>query len=264
MNPQELLMGAQSIAEKTGRWLQSARPDSRVKVIDTKSSARDVVTALDRQTEARIIESLLAWRPDDGIIAEESGISEGTSGIEWVIDPIDGTVNFIYGIGSSAISIAARHEGVEVVGVVFDLVTGALYSAALDAGSHVTQGGKVRQLSGPAPVPPAEMLVATGFHYTTDVRLRQARAVANLLPHIRDIRRLGAASLDLVAVADGRLDSYVEEGLKPWDHAAAGLIAREAGLVVRGLDAEPDERLVIAAHPEQSEVFLNLLKDCGF
>ena len=196
-----------------------------IAVADTKSSAVDVVTAADRASEELIRSRILAARPDDAIMGEEGEDHAGTSGVRWIVDPIDGTVNYLYGLPEWAVSIAVEVEGEIVAGVVVNGSTGVEYAAARGAGA--TRDGRPIAVR---PTPPlAERLVLTGFGYQSDVRAHQAACVAALLPHVRDIRRMGSCALDLCHVADGSGDAYVEEGPNPWDYSAGGLVLTEAG-----------------------------------
>ena len=200
-----------------------------VSVAATKSSAIDVVTEADRAAEALIRDTIRAARPDDAFLGEEGHDESGTTGVRWVIDPIDGTVNFLYGIPQYAVSIAAEVDGEMVAGVVLDVGKRVEYVArpGPDGVTLALRDDTPIEVRGPAPL--AERLVATGFSYLTEVKVVQAAAAGRLLPRIRDLRRLGSCALDLCHVAEGRLDGYVEEGVNLWDHAAGGLIARAAG-----------------------------------
>ncbi|MDO9458146.1 inositol monophosphatase family protein [Nocardioides sp.] len=200
-----------------------------VTVADTKTSAIDVVTEADRATEALVRDRILARRPDDAILGEEGDDVVGTSGVRWIVDPIDGTVNFLYGIPQYAVSLAAEVDGVVVAGVVVDVAKDVFYVArpGADAATVALRDDVPIRVGEPRPLD--RRLVATGFSYVTEVKVVQAAAVGVLLPRIRDIRRLGSCALDLCHVAEGRLDAYVEEGVNLWDHAAGGLIARAAG-----------------------------------
>lgn len=261
--PQHLLGVAERVGSAAAEYVAALRPTGRVEVAYTKSSATDAVTAIDRASEEFIRSRLLAERPNDTIIGEEGDDHVGSSGVSWLVDPIDGTVNFIYGIPAYAVSIAAEVGGEVVAGFVVNVVSGESWAA------HVG-GGSATPLSRSGPSDGlAHALVATGFNYLPAVRARQATAVARLLPQVRDIRRFGSAALDLCALAAGRIDAYVEQGLQPWDLAAGVLIARESGMVVAGLDAdgtigEPGERLVMAAHEAIAEEFFDLVLACGF
>lgn len=259
-----LLDLAREVAAEAVDHVRSMRPAGRVGVADTKSSPTDLVTAIDRSCEDLIRSRILQARPDDAFIGEEGQDVPGTSGVEWIVDPIDGTVNFVYGIPRYAVAIAARVDGIVQAGVVANIATGETFVATLGGGAWQVDGAEPRRLTGPPDLPPDQMLVATGFNYVRDVRTRQADAVARLLPHVRDIRRIGAAALDLTDLALGRLDAFVEQGLKLWDVAAAGLIATEAGLVLTGPGGTPSERLVVAVRPTRLEQFDALVRDCGF
>lgn len=244
----ELRALAESAAAAAGALLVGARFDEMV--VDTKSTPTDVVTQMDTAAERLLIEHLLGARPDDGVLGEESSERAGTSGVRWVLDPIDGTVNYLYGIGHWAVCVAAEVDGVVEVGVVADPSKGLTYVAVRGEGAWCGE----HRLSVGTPTELGQALVGTGFGYAAERRRTQAAVVAGLLPQVRDVRRMGAAALDLCAVATGQLDGYYEQGLKPWDLAAAGLIAQEAGAVVAGLNGEPaGERLVIAAPPSLFE-----------
>lgn len=260
----ELLDLARRVAAEAVAHVRALRPEGRVGVADTKSSPTDLVTAIDRSCEDLIRSRILAARPDDAFVGEEGQDVPGTSGVEWVVDPIDGTVNFVYGIPRYAVAIAARRDGVVEVGVVVNIATGEAYEATAGAGAWRVDGAEPVRLTGPPDVTIAEMLVATGFNYVADVRVHQAAAVGRMLPHVRDIRRIGAAALDLTDLAEGRLDAFVEQGLMPWDHAAAGLIASEAGLVVTGPQGVPSERLVVVTTAARVDEFMTLVERCGF
>jgi len=260
----ELLDLARDVAAEAVEHVRSLRPQGRVDVAGTKSSPTDVVTEIDRSCEELIRARILAARPDDAFVGEEGQDVPGTSGVEWVVDPIDGTVNFVYGIPRYAVSIAARVDGEVRVGVVVNIATGEWFEATAGGGAWRVDGAERVRLAGPPDLPTNGMLVATGFNYVVSVREHQAAAVARLLPHVRDVRRIGAAALDLADLAQGRLDAYVEQGLKPWDVAAGGLIASEAGVTVTGPGGEPSERLVVAARASRIDEFVALVERCGF
>jgi myo-inositol-1(or 4)-monophosphatase len=204
------------------------RKAAGVTVADTKTSDIDIVTEADRAAETLIRDTIRARRPDDAFLGEEGDDEAGTTGVRWVIDPIDGTVNFLYGVPQYAVSIAAELDGEVVAGVVLNAATGLEYVAREEDGRVVARrDGEPIAVRPETPL--SQRLVGTGFSYDRRVRVLQAEAVARLLPRIRDVRRLGSCALDLCAVADGQFDGYVEEGVNLWDHAAAGLIARAAG-----------------------------------
>lgn len=228
VDPRELLDLALRAARAGGANAAAAR-DRGVDVAATKTSVTDIVTAADRETERIIRELLLSERPDDGILGEEGSSVEGTSGVRWIVDPIDGTVNYLYGVGQYAVSIAAEQGGQVVAGVVLDVPADQAYTGVRlpDGAVESTLEGRPLAVRGPAPL--GQRLIITGFSYEPERRALQGRAVAMLLTRVRDIRRLGSCALDLCMVAAGRVDGYLEEGVNPWDHAAGGLIAEGAG-----------------------------------
>jgi myo-inositol-1(or 4)-monophosphatase len=226
MSAEELRDLALRVAREAADLVRGRRARG-IEVADNKSSVTDPVTEADRASEELIRERLSAARPDDAFLGEEGDDVPGTSGVRWIIDPIDGTVNFLYGIPAYAVSIAAERHGEVVAGAVINVASGVEYAAALGAGA--TRDGE--PIAVRRSVPLGETLLATGFGYRADARRLQSAAIARLLPEIRDLRRIGAAALDLCAVAEGSIDAYAEEGVNLWDHAAAGLIAREAGAV---------------------------------
>ncbi|KAA1420053.1 inositol monophosphatase [Mumia zhuanghuii] len=275
---EELLSLAVRTARDAAAYVRAARPEGRVQVAATKSSDTDPVTAIDRATERLVRERIAAERPQDTFLGEEFGESpgeelgeeggraDGASGVRWVVDPIDGTVNFVYGLRHSAVAIAAEIDGEVEVGCVVDIATGHEFTAVRGQGSYLREApdSDLVRLQSVAPPSASHALVATGFNYVPEVRAHQAAAVARLLLDVRDIRRTGSAALDFCALAAGRLDAYVEQGLAPWDIAAGGLVAREAGVVVAGLDGPPDERLVLAAPEPFAQEFFRLVRACGF
>jgi myo-inositol-1(or 4)-monophosphatase len=231
-----------------------------VEVVDAKSSPTDVVTAADRAVERLLVDALRTARPDDGLLGEEGGAAEGTSGTRWVIDPIDGTVNYLYGIPQWAVSIGVEDADGPLVGVVFDPGKGELWQAVRGRGA--TLDGAPLRCSSATDL--SQALVGTGFGYDARRRAAQARALPDLLPRVRDIRRLGSGALDLCSVAAGRLDGYYEQGLSPWDLCAGGLIARESGALVTGLQGRPaGYDLVLAAGPGLHSTLHDLLVGYG-
>ena len=214
--------------------------------LSTKSSATDLVTVHDRAAEATIVAGLTAARPDDGIIGEEGTARPGTSGIAWLVDPIDGTTNFVYGLPHWATSIAGADGDGTLVGAVYVPVLGELYAAA--HGSGATLDGRPIRCSDRDEL--ALALVATGFGYVPSDRVEQARLLTSVIGDVRDIRRLGSAAIDLCHVACGRVDAYYEAGLSPWDAAAGELIAREAGCRTGDFAGGPlDPAQLLAAAP---------------
>jgi myo-inositol-1(or 4)-monophosphatase len=231
-----------------------------VEVADTKSSVVDVVTEADRASEALIRSLLARARPDDAFLGEEGSDDAGTSGVRWVVDPIDGTVNFLYDLPQYAVSIAAERDGRVVAGVVVNAATGVEYAAALGAGA--TRDG--RPIAVRDTVPLAERLIFTGFSYDADRRAVQATALVRLLPRVRDVRRLGSCALDLCHVAEGQADGYVEEAVNLWDHAAGGLIAREAGARTVLLPGAGGRDALVAAPAAGFDALLAAVTEAGF
>jgi myo-inositol-1(or 4)-monophosphatase len=227
--------------------------------VDTKSSETDVVTEADRAVEERIRERLGGLRPGEAVLGEEHGGPSvgGVSELQWVVDPIDGTVNFLYGYPSYAVSLAAQRGGISLAGAVVEPVAGRTWSAARGLGATLDEAPLA--VSGATRLDLA--LVGTGFAYRAERRCRQADAVAALLRSVRDIRRDGSAALDLCAVAAGWLDAYWEHGLKRWDWAAGALIAEEAGAVVRRPEQPGD--LTVASAPGIVSELLGRLREVG-
>ncbi|TFV53242.1 inositol monophosphatase [Blastococcus sp. TF02A-35] len=231
--------------------------------VGTKSSPVDVVTAVDAASEELLVGRLLAARPDDGVLGEEGAAREGSSGVRWIVDPIDGTVNFLYDVPAYGVSVAAEVHGTVRAGVVLNVATGELFTATDGGGARLAAPGRPeRRLRAGRPPSLEQTLVATGFGYRAEQRRAQGRVVAELLPRVRDIRRFGSAALDLCAVAAGRVDAYYELGLNPWDHAAGALVAAEAGAVVTGLRGTPvGQPMVIAAAPSVAGPFADLVAE---
>lgn len=243
---------AVDIAREAGALARRRRAEG-VAVAATKSTLADIVTEADREVEQLIRDRLAAARPDDGFLGEESDPQPGTSGVTWVVDPIDGTVNYFYDIPAWAVSVAVVEGEPDpatwrtLAGAVVNPSTGEVFAAA--AGSGARLNGAPIQVNTGVDLPLA--LVGTGFGYDPEKRRKQATFVTELIPQVRDIRRIGAASLDLCSVACGRLDAYYERGLNPWDHAAGALIAQEAGARVGGLGGAPaGTGLLLAAAPD--------------
>lgn len=240
-----LLEIALDAADRAARMLVRQRPRD-LEVAATKSSPTDIVTEMDTAAERLITGVIRTARPDDALLGEESGSSAGTSGVRWVIDPIDGTVNYLYSYPSWSVSVAAEVEGESVVGVVAVPPLGEVFHAVRGRGAYLNH----EPLGAVRPVSLDQALVATGFGYAAERRRRQGAVVAQVLPLIRDIRRGGSAAVDLCSVASGRVDAYFEQGVQRWDIAAGGLIAREAGVRVEGLKGSaPSPDLTIAARP---------------
>ena len=275
-SPADLLELATSMAVAAGRLLlgRGGRPE----VVATKSSPTDVVTEADRVAETMIRELIGAARPGDRILGEEGGETGGPGGdgaggagaggegcvggqstVRWIVDPLDGTVNYLYGLPDWAVSIAAEADGTVVAGAVFVPRRDQLFSAALGGGAWLSSGAlDWRGEDAPQPVklacnvgvPLDRALVATGFGYEAGRRLVQGEVLQAVLPRVRDIRRGGSAAVDLCSVASGSVDAYYERGVNLWDIAAGGLIAAEAGARVTGLYGRPaGPAMTIAAAP---------------
>jgi myo-inositol-1(or 4)-monophosphatase len=245
--PDELLGIAVRVARDAAATARRMRAEA-ITDVETKSTDTDVVTAADRAVERQVIEALRRERPGDGVLGEEYGDSAAAASgpVRWILDPIDGTVNYLYGLPQYAVSLAAEVDGVVVAGVVRNAATGDEWTATLGGGAW--RDG--RRLTGSARTGLDQTLLATGFGYDPARRAHQGAVLAGLITRVRDIRRFGAAALDLCMAAEGMVDAYFEKGLNPWDHAAGGLVATEAGLRVSGLDgAAPGPEMVIAAPP---------------
>ncbi len=264
----ELREIALRVALEAGRLIVDRRPDEIA--LETKSTATDVVTEMDHLAQDHILTALRSLRPDDGFVGEEEGETQlGRSGITWVVDPIDGTVNYLYRIPAYCVSIAAvtgdplvEGEWSPVAGAVVNPVSGEAYSAGRGLGAfrsvgggpevplHVSEQGEL-----------AQALVATGFGYAADRRAWQAAVLADLLPDIRDIRRMGSAALDLCRVAEGTVDLYYERGLNPWDLAAGWIMVTEAGGTVSGgARPTPGSQMIVAGGNALHDSFVDRLE----
>jgi len=236
----DLLAAALAAAHGAGRILERGFGHTRADLV-TKSSPTDMVSEMDREAEANIDRTLAERRPDDALVGEEGTSRPGTSGIRWIIDPLDGTTNYLFGVPFYAVSVAAEGVNGMLVGVVVDPSRQETFTAV--AGRGATCNGRALRVTAERRSL-ADSLVATGFSYLPERRAAQARVLNTLLPAVRDIRRFGAAALDLCWVAAGRVDAFYERGLQPWDRAAGVLIATESGAEMGDL---PDGTLVTAA-----------------
>jgi myo-inositol-1(or 4)-monophosphatase len=246
----DLLDLAVDVAARAGALLLEGLGGVRT-TVDTKSTRTDMVTEMDHASERLIAAALRDARPDDGFLGEEGTSSAGTTGVRWVFDPLDGTTNYLYGIPAWCVSIAAEVDGSVAVGVVHDPVHAETFTAVRGSGAWCN--GQRLRVGGAAEL--ATALVSTGFAYDAAERGRQAALLARVLPAVRDVRRAGAAALDLAWTALGRVDAFYERGLMPWDWAAGALIAAEAGAVVETLD----DGTHLAAPPQLYEPLLALL-----
>ena len=257
--PSELLDLAVRVAADAAALLVDGLSRART-TVETKSSGTDMVTEMDRAAESLIVEGLLSARPDDGILGEEGTDRSGSTGVRWVIDPLDGTTSYLYRQAGFAVSVGVQVGDTSVAGVVHDPLHGDVFTATVGGGAF--RNGAAISVSSETDL--GRSLVATGFSYEPVRRQRQAEALTKLIPHIRDIRRLGAASVDLCSVACGRVDAYYERGLHPWDHVAGALIAREAGAVVGHIDGGPESYdFTLAAPPPLYEPLRTLLRSAG-
>ncbi len=254
----QLLALASDLALAAGRIHAEGR--RRALTLETKSSPTDIVSEVDREAEQLILERLRAERPEDSLLAEEGGLLAGKSGVRWIVDPLDGTTNYVYGYPAYAASIAVEVDGVVVTGAVLDSSSGRLYRAIAGHGAVCGE----RRVHARQSADLSTALVATGFSYDAAQRERQGAVVAAALGRIRDIRRGGTAALDLCHVAAGEVDAYWELDLSPWDYAAGTLIAREAGAAVEHVEAAHGRGpAVVAAHPALMPAFMDLLAETG-
>ncbi len=233
--------------------------------VRAKSTPTDPVTLADTETEQLIRDRLAQTRPGEAVLGEEGGVTLTGGAVRWVVDPIDGTVNFLYGIPAYSVSVAAQVDGVSLAGAVADVASGQIYSAAAGLGAELILGdGRRRQLRCSRVDELSMALVGTGFSYSPHRRAAQAALLARLLPEVRDVRRLGSAALDLCMVASGRLDAQYEHGLHEWDWAAGALIAAEAGAVVLLPGAQdPGAGLLLAAAPGVAAHLIEALDRAG-
>jgi fructose-1,6-bisphosphatase/inositol monophosphatase family enzyme len=256
-DPQRLLDVAVHAARVGADLLRAGMLVARTQVT-TKTSATDMVTEMDRASEDAILEVVLDERPDDSIVAEEGSTREGTTGVRWVIDPLDGTTNYLYRHPGFAVSIAAAYGGEVVAGAVLDVVHDELFTATRGGGAHCN--GSPIACSTKDDL--ATALISTGFGYDPQRRAWQARQLVSLLPRVRDIRRMGAAAVDLCSVACGRVDAYFERGLAEWDLAAGWLIAGEAGALVSAIEGGPPRAgSLVAAAPGIFEPLRALIRE---
>jgi myo-inositol-1(or 4)-monophosphatase len=254
-NTQQLLKLAREIARIGAAELLTGRPDpvrnTQVSA-DTKTSPTDIVTERDLASEKAIMQAIQRTRPDDGIVGEEGTNLESSTGYTWVIDPLDGTINYLYGSPQWAVSVGVKDEFGGLIGVVYAPLVGHEYFAVRGEGAfRVDALGETRLPLIVDDVSLAHALFATGFGYKSSRRVNQARVIAEVLPQIRDIRRKGSAAIDICMAATGMVNGYFERGAHPWDYTAATVIARECGLIVSGLNGKsegPD--MVVAAPPK--------------
>ena len=261
---QETLRVAREISHKAGDILLASRPNpARLQLLETtsKSSPTDLVSAMDQASENYIVEQIQHHFPHDGIVGEEGTNRVGTSGRNWIVDPLDGTINYLYGAEHWAVSIALEDEQGLLLGVVFAPALGLEYFALRGEGAVRIDARGETKLPHVSETSLSRALFATGFSYESSKRRKQAETFVNVLPYIQDIRRNGSAALDLCMVADGAVDGYFEVGAKPWDYSAGVLIALESGALATGLFGNPiSPDYVICAAPKLQQDMVQLLE----
>lgn len=271
-DPTSLRAVAEQLAAEAATFARQRRTEvfgahPQTGAVRAKSTPTDPVTVVDTETERLLRDRLAQLRPGDPVVGEEEGgpaAEVSADAVTWVLDPIDGTVNFVYGLPAYAVSVAARVGGVSVAGAVANISTGELYSAGLGLGAQVRDGEDRRELRCSAVSDLSMALVGTGFGYSPQLRAAQAELLARLLPTVRDIRRIGSAALDLCLVAAGQLDAHYEHGLNVWDWAAGALIAAEAGAQVYWpRDDESGASLLMVAAPGIAEQLRDALDSSG-
>lgn len=254
-SPSELLVVAEELAREAGDMALRGRKSGAV-TATTKSSPTDMVTQYDKASEELITRDLTAQRPNDGIIGEEGANTPSSSGITWHIDPIDGTSNFYFDIPMWAVSIGAVDESGPLVGVVYAPALGEMFTAVRGQGAFLNG----QQIHVRHNINLNDALVCTGFSYRVEERVHHAQRVANMITHIRDLRRFGAAAIDLCFVACGRYDAYFEENLHSWDLVAGQVIATEAGAVVSNFDGGPvSPERVLCSQPGVQQQLIQLI-----
>ncbi|BBY91250.1 inositol monophosphatase [Mycobacterium gallinarum] len=258
---------AEQLATEAAAFVRARRAEvfgdrNTVSPVRAKSTPTDPVTVVDTETEALLRDRLAVLRPGEPVMGEEQG---GTNDgrLTWVLDPIDGTVNFVYGLEAYAVSVGVQQDGASVAGAVANVATGALYSAAVGHGAGLQHGGVTTRLRASAATELSMSLVGTGFSYAAEKRSRQAEILTTVLPAVRDIRRFGSCALDLCMVAAGGLDAYYEDGVHVWDWAAAALIAAEAGATLRLPASDGTPGLIIACAPGISDALAAVLNRAG-
>jgi myo-inositol-1(or 4)-monophosphatase len=266
-DPVVLRSVAEQLATEAAAFVRARRAEvfgdqGTVSPVQAKSTPTDPVTVVDTETEALLRARLAILRPGEPVMGEEQG---GTNDgrLTWVLDPIDGTVNFVYGLEAYAVSVGVQRGGASVAGAVANVATGALYSAAVGHGAGLQRAGVTTRLRASAADELSMSLVGTGFSYAAEKRTRQAEVLTAVLPAVRDIRRFGSCALDLCMVAAGGLDAYYEDGVHVWDWAAAALIAAEAGATLRLPPSDGTPGLIIACAPGISDELAAVLNRAG-
>ena len=269
--PVQLRAVAEQLATEAASFVRSRRAEvfgaapTTESPVRAKSTPTDPVTVVDTETEALLRERLAVLRPGEPVMGEEQGGApdERDGRLTWVLDPIDGTVNFVYDIETYAVSVGVQRDGVSVAGAVANVPTGVLFSAARGHGAHLHRGGVMTPLRTSDASELSMSLVGTGFSYSAELRTRQAEILTVLLPAVRDIRRIGSCALDLCMVAAGRLDAYYEDGVHVWDWAAGALIAAEAGAILRLPPADGAPGFIVASAPGIADAMIAVLEESG-
>lgn len=258
--PSELLGLAVDLARRAAAVHAAGRLEA-LRVDEKGASPFNLVTQVDRQAERVIVDGIAEQRPDDSVVAEEGGVKMGSSGVRWIVDPLDGTANYVYGYPAYAVSIGVELDGVPVAGVVFDTARGVLFTGGRDLRAEANG----RPIRASEHVDPATAMLSTGFSFDPALRGTQAAILARMLPLVRDVRRSGAASIDLCAVATGAVDAYYEGALAPWDVAGGSVVVASAGAVVlRGVvDGHPGVG-VLAGNALLLERLTPMLREAGF
>jgi myo-inositol-1(or 4)-monophosphatase len=270
-DPAALRTVAEQLAQEAAAFVRRRRDEvfggrpapSAPSAVRAKSTPTDPVTVVDTETERLLRDRLAVLRPDDHVLGEEGGGAPAGDGLTWVLDPIDGTVNFLYGLEAYAVSVGVQRDGTSIAGAVANVALGAVYSAAVGHGARVQRGGVSATLRASGASELSMSLVGTGFAYAAENRRRQAEVLARILPRVRDVRRVGSCALDLCMVAAGQLDAYYEDGVHLWDWAAGALIAAEAGAVLQLPAADTGPGFIVAAGPGIADELTLALREAG-
>jgi myo-inositol-1(or 4)-monophosphatase len=252
---------AWQVANDAGRFLRDERPDELE--VFSKSTPTDVVTEMDRASEEIIVGCIVGARPNDGILGEEGSTRTGTSGVNWIVDPLDGTVNFLFGIPTWGVSVGVQVDGVGEVGVIATPVLGESYVGIRGSGAWRIRGDVAERINGRPTEELGQALVATGFGYAPDRRLAQVAVLEGVIAHVRDIRRTGCATVDFTWLASGRIDAYYERGIHPWDYAAGLVIVEEAGARTWTTSSPESGTTVVCAMPSIFDELLEKLQALG-
>lgn len=252
---------AWQVANDAGQFLREERPDELE--VFSKSAPTDVVTEMDRASEEMIVGCIVGACPNDGILGEEGSTRTGTSGVSWIVDPLDGTVNYLFGIPTWGVSVGVQVDGVGEVGVIATPDLGESYVGICGSGAWRIRGDVAERINGRPTEQLGQALVATGFGYTPDRRLAQIAVLEGVIAHVRDIRRTGCATVDFTWLASGRVDAYYERGIHPWDYAAGLVIVEEAGARTWTTSSPECGTTVVCAMPSIFDELLEKLQALG-